>query len=132
MELSAFEKIREIQARADQEIKQLRQQAISEVVRRLSEAKELVKDLEIQYTSLTGKNLKGEAVTGSKSKPAKKDFSSVEELTDVLTKAPGRKLNRKGFSVVGYSLKSAIGLARQNPKSFDFLRKGPQGEVWLK
>jgi hypothetical protein len=59
MGLTAFEKIQGIQARANQECKELRRQAISEVVRRLSDARILVRELEAQYTLPTGKNLKG-------------------------------------------------------------------------
>lgn len=129
---SALEKIQQIQAKADQEIKQLKEQAVSEVVRRLSEAKQLVKDLEAQYTGLTGKNLKGETVGSKKPAIVREVFTDPEGLTVALQKAPEKKLNRKGFSDAGYSLKSALAIAKKNPKTFGFEQNGPQGSVWLK
>jgi hypothetical protein len=138
MALSALEKIQEIQARAEQEIKELRQQAISEVVRKLSEAKALVKEYEAQYTQLTGKNLKGESVESSASPSAKApralkaDVTSEQELLGLLQAAPGKRLNRKGINDAGYNLKSALGVAKSAPKVFGFAQNGPQGEVWLK
>ena len=137
MALSALEKIQEIQARAEQEIKELRQQAISEVVRKLSEAKALVKEYETQYTQLTGKNLKGEAVEASASsaktpRAAKADVTSEQELLGLLQAAPGKRLNRKGINDAGFNLKSALGIAKSAPKVFGFAQNGPQGEVWLK
>jgi len=137
MALSALEKIQEIQARAEQEIKELRQQAISEVVRKLSEAKALVKEYETQYTQLTGKNLRGESVESSSSsakapRAAKADVTSEQELLGLLQAAPGKRLNRKGINDAGYNLKSALGIAKSAPKVFGFAQNGPQGEVWLK
>ena len=133
MALTALEKIQEIQARADQEIKELRQQAISEVVRKLSEAKALVKELEAQYTQLTGKNLKGESVEAPKAtRSAKADISSEQDLVELLQAAPGKRLNRKGINEAGFSLKSALSVAKASPKVFGFAQNGPQGEVWLK
>lgn len=133
MALTALEKIQEIQAKADQEIRELRQQAVSEVVRRLSEAKALVKELEAQYTQLTGKNLKGEAVEGAKpSRSAKAEFSGEKELAALLETAPNKRLNRKGINDAGFSLKSALLVAKSAPKVFGFEQNGPQGEVWLK
>lgn len=136
MALSALEKIQEIQARAEQEIKELRQQAISEIVRKLSEAKALVKEYEAQYTQLTGKNLKGESVDSPSSakapRAAKADISSEQELASLLLSAPGKRLNRKGINDAGFNLKSALGVAKASPKLFGFAQNGPQGEVWLK
>jgi hypothetical protein len=133
MALTALEKIQEIQARAEQEIRELRQQAISEVVRRLSEAKALVKDLEAQYTQLTGKNLKGETVDAPKAgRAAKADISGEQELVALLEKAPDKRLNRKGINDAGFNLKSALAVAKASPKVFGFAQNGPQGEVWLK
>lgn len=132
MGLTALEKIQEIQAKADQEIRELRQQAISEVVRRLSEAKALVKELENQYTQLTGKNLKGETVEAAKPKSNKAEISNEQELAGLLQAASGKRLNRKGINDAGFSLKSALTIAKASPKVFGWEQNGPQGEVWLK
>ncbi len=57
MALSAYEKIQEIRGKADLEIKELKQQAVSEVVRRLADAKQTVRDLEAQYLVLCALSL---------------------------------------------------------------------------
>ena len=132
MALTALEKIQEIQSRAEQEIRELRQQAISEVVRKLSEAKALVIELEAQYIQLTGKNLKGEAVESGKPRSSRADLASEKQLVEILEAAPGRRLNRKGINDAGFSLKSALGFAKAAPKTFGWEQNGPQGEIWLK
>jgi hypothetical protein len=132
MAISALEKIQEIQTRAEQEIAELRQQAVSEVVRRLAEAKSLVRDLEEQYTQLTGKNLKGEPVAAPKSRPRRAELSNEADLVALLKGAPERKLSRKGINDAGFSLKSALVIAKASPKTFGFEQNGPQGAVWLK
>ncbi len=131
MALTAIEKIQEIQAKADQEIRELKQQAISEVVRRLSEAKELVRELESQYTALTGKDLRGETVV-PKRVPRGAASIGARDLAGLLKNAPGKRLNRKGFIDAGFSLKSALIVAKADPETFGFQQNGPQGEVWLK
>lgn len=60
MALSALEKIAAIQEKAAKEIEALKSEAISDVAKKLSEAKAVVADLENQYYDLTGKTLKGE------------------------------------------------------------------------
>ncbi len=133
MGISALDKIQEIQAKAEREIQELRQQAVSEIVRRLADAKSLVQELEAQYTALTGKNLKGEAVTGNKrARLERSSLADASQLSDILAKSPDKRLNRKGINAAGFSLKSALNLAKANPKTFGFEQNGPQGEVWLK
>jgi len=58
--MSALEKIQAIQNRANREIESLKSEAVSDVVKRLSEAKSVVADLERQYEELTGKTVRGE------------------------------------------------------------------------
>jgi hypothetical protein len=132
MAISALEKIQEIQARADEEIRELRQQAISEVVRRLAEAKTLARDLEEQYIQLTGKNLKGESLAPAKTRAARAALTSESDLVELLKKAPDNRLSRKGINAAGFSLKSALAIAKAAPKVFGFEQNGPQGAVWLK
>lgn len=62
---------------------------------------------------------------------AHKDFTDAAELKGVLTKAGG-KLNRKGFTDGGYSLKSAKAIAKAEPKTFGIQESGAQGSVWIK
>lgn len=130
MSLTALEKIREIQSKAEQEIRGLRQQAVTEVVRKLSEAKSLVKTLEAEYSALTGKEPAGEGIKLPKT--PKSDVSGTDQLADILNRVPGRRMSRKGFNRVGVSLKSALSVAKMTPKIFGFRQNGSQGEVWLK
>lgn len=60
MAQSALEKIAAIQEKAAKEIEALKSEAISDVAKKLSEAKAVVADLENQYYDLTGKTVKGE------------------------------------------------------------------------
>jgi hypothetical protein len=81
----------------------------------------------LEYAELIGKNVRGEKV-GRKAagtdgtKPPKANFGSEKELADVLKGAPDRKLNRKAFNDAGYSLASAIAIAKEDPKKFGFSR----------
>jgi len=45
-------------------------------------------------------------------------FADTGELKSLLSKADGKRLNRKGFNDAGYSLKSAIAIAKVNPSAF--------------
>jgi uncharacterized protein (DUF2384 family) len=60
MSSSALEKIAAIQERATKEIEALKAEAISDIAKKLSDAKAVVAELEYQYSELTGKTLKGE------------------------------------------------------------------------
>jgi len=131
MSLTALEKIKEIQSKAEQEIKDLKQQAVSEIARKLADAKSLIKDLEVQYADLTGKNVRGESVA-KRPVSNKASITNAKDLSELLSKAPGKKLNRKGFLDAGFSLKSALVVAKADPKTFGVSQNGPQGEIWLK
>jgi hypothetical protein len=70
-----------------------------------------------------------------KTRKAKKGFNEVPDkatLKDLLKKADGNRLNRKGLNDAGYSLKSAILIAKENPDDFVFKQNKAQGEVWAK
>lgn len=135
LEAKAAETIKEVESRASEEIRALRQGAVSELVKRISEAKQVLADLEVQYKALTGRDFSGNKIATSEAKPAKtgeyNQFASAEELAAVL-KSAGGTLNRKGFNTAGYSLKSAVTFAKANPGLFSFEQKGPQGSVTLK
>ena len=60
MSLSALDKIKAIEEKAAQEIAALKAEAVSEVVKKLSEAKAVVAALEKEYEELTGKTVTGE------------------------------------------------------------------------
>ena len=60
MSLSALDKIKAIEEKAAKEIAALKAEAVSEVVKKLSEAKAVVAALEKEYEELTGKTVTGE------------------------------------------------------------------------
>jgi len=135
MATSALQKIKAIQEKAQKEIEAIKGEAVSEVVKRISEGKELLRSLEAEYTKLTGKTLKGERAprkSASGSSSPKADFGSEKELEDLLKSADGHRMNRKAINGAGFNLKSAMLVAKANQKKFGFQQKGPQGQVWLK
>ena len=71
--MSALEKIQAIQNRANREIESLKSEAVSDVVKRLSEAKAAVADLERQYEELTGKTVRGEQAPRKRLSKEQKD-----------------------------------------------------------
>ena len=62
MSIPALEKIQAIQDKANKEIELLKSEAISEIAKKLSEAKSVVADLQRQYEELTGKTVSGDKV----------------------------------------------------------------------
>lgn len=60
MATTALEKIQAIQLEAEQKIAALKQEAITELVKKIAETKAELAALEEEYTALTGRNLKGE------------------------------------------------------------------------
>jgi hypothetical protein len=57
---SALEIIQEIQDRANKEIAALKAEAVSEIVKKISETKALLADYQKEYEELTGKTVTGE------------------------------------------------------------------------
>ena len=138
MSVTALDKIKEIENKAAEEIKALKQTAVSELVKsivvakeKLQEAKDYLGSLELEYKQLTGKDLQGNKVEARAAKGSYREFANSAELADTLRKNGGT-LNRKGFNNAGYSLKSAIQLAKANPGEYEYTQTGPQGSVTLK
>jgi len=77
MTASAIEKIQAIQDRANREIEALKSEAVSDVVKRLSEAKSAVADLERQYEELTGKTVRGEKAGGGRKRLSKEQKEAL-------------------------------------------------------
>jgi hypothetical protein len=136
MAISALEKIKAIREKAEKEVEAIKAEAVSEVVKRISEAKEVLRSLEAEYTELTGKTVRGERVSRGKATGGvagvKADFRSEKELEDLLKGFDGHRATRKVINDKGYNLRSAMNVAKSNPKKFGYQQKGPQGEVWLK
>ena len=82
MSISALEKIAAIQEKAAKEIDALKSEAISDIAKRLSEAKALVVVLENKYYDLTGKTVKGEKGKRIRLTPEQKDelIAKVEQV----------------------------------------------------
>ena len=95
MSLSALQKIQEIQAKADKEIAALKAEAVTDLAKRLSEAKAAVADLQRQYTELTGKTVSGELAASG----ARKRLSTAEKTALVDRCAEIIKLSPKGIGM---------------------------------
>jgi sigma54-dependent transcription regulator len=130
MAISALEKIKAIREKAEKEVEAIKADAVSELAKRIGEAREHLRSLEAEYTELTGKTVRGERAS-RKASAAKGDFGSEKELEDLLKRANGHRMNRKAINDAGFNLKSAMMVAKANQKKFGFQQKGPQGEVWL-
>jgi flagellar biosynthesis chaperone FliJ len=77
MASSALEKIQAIQDKANKEIESLKAEAVSDVVRKLSEAKTVVSDLERQYEELTGRTVRGEKAGVSRKRLSKEQKEAL-------------------------------------------------------
>jgi len=91
MSSSALQKIQEIQAKAEKEIAALKAEAVTDLAKRLSEAKEAVADLQRQYEELTGKTVTGEkAVSGTRKRLSAADKTAlVERCAEIIKSADG-------------------------------------------
>ena len=89
---SALEKIQAIQDRAHKEIEALKAEALSDIVKKLSEAKSVVADLERQYENLTGKTVRGEKV-------ARKRLSKEQKEALVITVGNIIQASKDGISM---------------------------------
>jgi len=88
MALQALEKIQAIQERANKEIEALKSEAVSEIAKKLAEAKSVVSDLERQYEELTGKTVKGEKAESSRKRLSKEQKAAlVVTVTDIIKAA---------------------------------------------
>jgi len=76
---TALEKIAAIQEDAKQKIEALRSEAVSDIAKRLSVAKDLVRELQGQYESITGKTTRGERVSGTRKRLSLEQKRSLSE-----------------------------------------------------
>ena len=132
MAISALDKIRAIREKAEKEIEAIKDEARSELSKRIGEAREHLKSLEAEYAELIGRNVRGDRVrksTGGAS--VKADVGDEKELESLLKRAPDQSLNRKGLNDLGYNLRSAKVIAKNNPKKFKVVEKGPQATISL-
>jgi len=101
MGISAVDRIADIQRKAEEEIQALRQQAVTEVVKRLSDVKQEIHALEGQYAQLTGKPFPTEAGHSSNNgaKSARKRLSAEEKAALVETVRGILAANPSGVSM---------------------------------
>ena len=66
MATSALEKIKAIREKAEKEVEAIKAEAVSELSKRIGEAREHLRSLEAEYAQLTGKNVRGERVLRGK------------------------------------------------------------------
>jgi len=88
MATTALEKIAEIEAEAKRKIEDLKAEAISELTKRIAAAKAELVALEEEYSSLTGKTLKGEKVSGVRERLSKEQSEAlVLTVSDIVKNA---------------------------------------------
>jgi len=125
MSSSALQKIQEIQAKAEKEIAALKAEAVTDLAKRLSEAKEAVADLQRQYEELTGKTVTGEkAVSGTRKRLSAADKTAlVERCAEIIKSADGIAMgdivDRAGesVSVVRDAVSKVPGLRKTGSKA---------------
>jgi len=127
---TAQEKIAEIRANAAAEIARLMEEALAELHDKRKAAEATLQGINEAIEELTGKPARSKRGGGaSKGLP---DVPSAAALKSLINKAEGKKLTRKGINAAGYSLKSALELAKGDKETFGFKQNKAQGEVWLK
>ena len=94
MELNALDKIKLIQEKADKEIEALKQEAITGLCKRISETKDQLAKLQLEYEQLTGKT-----VTGHKAEPTRKRLTQEEKASLVIKVAGIIKAATEGISM---------------------------------
>jgi hypothetical protein len=99
---SSLDMLRELEQKHHQEMAELKNAAVSELVRRIAQVKEELKELEVEYASLTGKDFKGQPVTTKKRvRFSEEEKSGVKgKVLEVLTK-------EASFSTIKAKLKQA-------------------------
>jgi hypothetical protein len=123
MSLSALDKIKEIEENAATQIASLKAQALSEIVKKLAEAKTAVAALEKEYEELTGKT-----VTGAKAPrvrlSAEESAALVVKVGEIVKSAKdgismGEIVEKAGASesAVRKAVKSAKGIVSTGSKA---------------
>lgn len=76
---TALDKIKAIEEEAQKKIAALKQEAVTELVKKIAEAKAVLSSLEAEYSSLTGKDLKGEKATGTRRRLSAEEKAALAE-----------------------------------------------------
>lgn len=86
MATTALEKIQAIQDRANKEIEALKQEAVTELVKKISGVKSELATLEAEYATLTGKTLKGEKAGGTRRRLSKEEKEALVATVSAIIK----------------------------------------------
>jgi hypothetical protein len=79
MSQTALDKIKAIEEEAQKKIAALKQEAVTELVKKIAEAKSVLSALEEEYSSLTGKTLKGDKVPGTRRRLSPEEKAALAE-----------------------------------------------------
>jgi hypothetical protein len=133
--ISALDKYFERKQKQEEELKNLKEEARSELVKQIAATKEVLDDLTKKHIELTGLALDGRPPETRQRRMstggAKADFGSEQELENFLKKMDGHKADRKALNGGGYNLVSAVRVAKSNLKKFGQQQNRSQGSVWL-
>lgn len=109
--MSALDKIKAIQQKAEEEITALRKEAASELARKIADAKATLKALELEYEEVTGKPVRAvevpEATTGRK-RARKLNSAQIEKLSEQI------KTTIKGYGKGGAKIGEIITSLKQD------------------
>lgn len=131
LESKALEAIEAIREKLKTDTDKHRSEALADLKQKRKETQAVLDSIDEEIAELTGKSQKTRR-SGHSAGNGKAAFADTKELKGLLSKAEGKKLNRKGFLDAGYSLKSALVIAREDKATFGFEQKGAQGSVWLR
>ena len=121
--------INALKEKADREIEPLK----TELAHERAAMKQGLKDFDRRYAKALGKTVRGQKVKEPSEGAAgpKADVGDERELERLLKSAPDHSLNRKGLNDLGYNLRAAKIIAKNNVKKFKVVEKGPQATISL-
>ena len=94
MELTALDRIKQIQEKADKEIEALKQEAVTGLSKKIAETKDQLAKLQLEYEQLTGKT-----VTGHKAETLRRRLTKEEKASLVVKVAGIIKAATDGISM---------------------------------
>ena len=124
MRTSTLTKRNAIRERNQNEVDALKADIVDEIERRIGDTKAQLITLETAYNDLTD-------TIDPAPRKARSDLRNYKDLVKVLKKYNG-VARRREFNAEGFSLPSAINIAKGDATKFGFKQNRSQGEVWLK
>ncbi len=95
---TTLDQIAAIEKEAAEKIDALRQSAVSELAKRLAEAKAVVKSLEAEYESITGKTIHGNKAGGTRRRLNKDEQAALEMNLRAILKSKSNGLKMSDLS----------------------------------